>query len=148
DRHDAFWLAHTMRLGILPACHIYPKEQRSLRDLLRERRRLVQQRTTHTLSIQSTVWRHTSKRLSVDVIRGEREESWPAITDLRVKMGIEAHKAAIATLTKHIDEIEGTVLKQMKPRKEYKCLLTVTGIGPITGWTILLETGDLKCFPS
>jgi transposase len=41
DKHDAFWLAHLMRLGILPTGHIYPKEQRAVRDLLRERRRLV-----------------------------------------------------------------------------------------------------------
>jgi hypothetical protein len=40
DRHDAFWLAHQMRLGILPTGYIYPKEQRAVRDLLRERRRL------------------------------------------------------------------------------------------------------------
>lgn len=43
DRHDAFWLAHQMRLGILPTGYIYPKEQRAVRDLLRERRRLVRQ---------------------------------------------------------------------------------------------------------
>jgi transposase len=43
DKHDAFWLAHLMRLGILPTGYIYPKEQRAVRDLLRERRRLVQQ---------------------------------------------------------------------------------------------------------
>jgi hypothetical protein len=49
DRHDAFWLAHQMRLGILPTGYIYPKEQRAVRDLLRERRRLVRQRTTVSL---------------------------------------------------------------------------------------------------
>jgi hypothetical protein len=30
DRHDAFWLAHQMRLGILPTGYIYPKAQRAL----------------------------------------------------------------------------------------------------------------------
>jgi hypothetical protein len=34
----------------LPVGYIYPKEQRAVRDLLRERRRLVQQRATHVLS--------------------------------------------------------------------------------------------------
>jgi len=28
DQHDAFWLAHLMRLGILPTGYIYPKEER------------------------------------------------------------------------------------------------------------------------
>ena len=31
DRHDAFHLAHLMRLGILPTGYIYPKEQRAVR---------------------------------------------------------------------------------------------------------------------
>jgi transposase len=33
DEHDAFRLAHLMRLGILPTGYIYPKIERRLRDL-------------------------------------------------------------------------------------------------------------------
>ena len=36
DDHDAFWLAHMLRLGILPQGYIYPKDQRPVRDLLRK----------------------------------------------------------------------------------------------------------------
>jgi transposase len=35
DEHDARHLAHLLRLGILPTGHIYPKEERTARDLLR-----------------------------------------------------------------------------------------------------------------
>ena len=44
DRHDAFWLAEMLRLGILPEGYIYPKEDRSIRDLLRKRSHLVKLR--------------------------------------------------------------------------------------------------------
>lgn len=37
DNSDARWLAHLLRLGVLPEGYIYPKEQRPLRDLLRKR---------------------------------------------------------------------------------------------------------------
>jgi len=37
DQSDAFWLAEMLRLKILPTGHIYPKEQRPIRDLLRRR---------------------------------------------------------------------------------------------------------------
>jgi len=40
DQHDALWLAHVMRLGILPTGYIYPKSKRGLRDLARQRMRL------------------------------------------------------------------------------------------------------------
>ncbi len=78
DRYDAFWLAQQMRLGILPTGYIYPKAQRAVRDLLRERRRLVQQRTTNVLSTQSTVWRHTAIRLPSKVILGEKKRRGPS----------------------------------------------------------------------
>jgi transposase len=52
DRHDAFWLAHVLSLGILPEGYIYPKEYRPVRDLLRKRSFLVRQRTClHLLSV-------------------------------------------------------------------------------------------------
>lgn len=44
DRSDARWLAHMLRVGLLPEGYIYPPEQRALRDLLRKRSRWVQQR--------------------------------------------------------------------------------------------------------
>jgi len=53
DRHDAFWLAHLMRLGILPTGYIYPKEQRAVRDLLRRRMQLVRIGAGCLISIQS-----------------------------------------------------------------------------------------------
>ena len=41
DESDARWLAHLLRLGILPEGYIYPKEERAVRDLLRKRSQLV-----------------------------------------------------------------------------------------------------------
>ena len=58
DASDARWLAHLLRLGILPEGYIYPKEERGVRDLLRKRMQLVQQRTSNLLSIQSQSARH------------------------------------------------------------------------------------------
>ncbi len=52
DITDAFHLANLLRLGILPEGYIYPKEERPVRDLLRKRLHLVQQRTAQILSFQ------------------------------------------------------------------------------------------------
>ncbi|MEO8033119.1 MAG: hypothetical protein ABI837_01720 [Acidobacteriota bacterium] len=40
-----------MRLGILPTGHIYPRYERAVRDLLRKRAMLVQQRTANILGM-------------------------------------------------------------------------------------------------
>lgn len=58
DFSEAQWLAHLLRLGILPEGSIYPKEERGVRDLLRKRMQLVQQRTRNLLSIQTQAARH------------------------------------------------------------------------------------------
>ena len=63
DASDARYLAQLLRLGILPEGHVYPREQRAVRDLLRRRLLLVQQRVTQHLSLQSLIARHSGIRL-------------------------------------------------------------------------------------
>ena len=69
DDTDAFWLAHLLRLGILPTGHIYAKETRALRDLLRKRSQLVQLRTTNILSLQNLYTRNTGARLASNAVK-------------------------------------------------------------------------------
>jgi len=64
DKDDARWLAHLMRLDILPTGFIYPKEERAVRDLLRKRSQLVRQSTTNILSLQNILARNTAQSLS------------------------------------------------------------------------------------
>ena len=69
DESDARWLAHLLRLGILPEGYIYPKEERAVRDLLRKRSQLVRQRTSNLLSIQNLLTRNTGSSLSGNRIK-------------------------------------------------------------------------------
>jgi transposase len=69
DGSDALWLAHLLRLELLPEGYIYPKEQRPLRDLLRKRGQLVEQQTSNVLSIRNLIVRNTGTRLNVKQIK-------------------------------------------------------------------------------
>jgi len=69
DKRDAFHLAHLLRLGILPTGYIYPKQERAIRDLLRKRLQLVQQRTAQILSIQNQVTRNTGRQLKANEVK-------------------------------------------------------------------------------
>ena len=62
DTTDAYWLAHLLRLGILPTGYIYPRVRRGLRDLARKRLRLVSQQTAHLLALQNLYHRCLGKR--------------------------------------------------------------------------------------
>src|SRR6516165_5798796 len=64
DHSDARWLAHVLRLGVLPEGYIYPKAARAVRDLLRKRTHVVRQHTANVLSVQNILARNTGARFS------------------------------------------------------------------------------------
>src|SRR5712691_10984304 len=69
DHSDARWLAHLLRLAVLPEGYIYPKAERAVRDLLRKRAHLVRQHTANVLSVQNIMARNTGARFSVKRIQ-------------------------------------------------------------------------------
>lgn len=79
DQHDAFWLAHLLRLGILPTGYIYPKGQRGLRNLTRQRTRLVQHRSSHLTPAQNQIWRSTGVKVPASLRSGQGLRSGPRI---------------------------------------------------------------------
>ncbi|MDA3916700.1 MAG: transposase [Deltaproteobacteria bacterium] len=69
DAYDSFWLAHLLRLNILPEGYIYPKEDRPVRDLLRKRGHLVKLRTSLINSLQGIINRNCGFKLTTGKIR-------------------------------------------------------------------------------
>ena len=69
DQHDAQWLAHLLRLGLLPTGYMYLKAARAVRDLLRKRSQLVRHKTMVVLSLQTLLTRLTNHRLSLPRLR-------------------------------------------------------------------------------
>ena len=148
DKDDARWLAHLLRLQILPTGYIYPKEERAVRDLLRKRSQLVRQSSTNILSLQNILARNTAQSLSsykIKKLNDDQAES--LIDDPNITLSLKCNLNVIRCLQTTIKEIEITVLKQTRIREEFKKLLTVSGIGEILGLTIMLESGDMKRFP-
>ncbi len=146
DRHDAFHLAHLLRLGILPTGYIYPKAQRALRDLLRQRMRLVQQRTAHVLNVQSTYARQKGCEVSNKILLGTKAAPWPILSDPNVALAVEAHRPVIEALNEQIARIEREVQRQLTPNRGFTLLQTVNGIGSVLAWVIVLEAGDVRRF--
>ena len=150
DQHDAFWLAHLMRLNILPTGYIYPKEDRGTRDLLRLRQKLVQQRTSLVLSGKSHFERLTGKAASGAILQrpSAMDIYLPKLDDPAHRLRLESQLQLIHTLTLHIDRVEQEVFNTVKHNPTFDYLQTVPGIGKILGLTITLETGDIRRFPA
>jgi transposase len=147
DVTDAFHLANLLRLGILPEGYIYPKEERPVRDLLRKRLQLVQQRTSQILSLENLLARNLGRRINVNEINtleeGDAEELFQ---QEHLVLSSKASIATIIFLRGRIQEIEKVTHKVAKLKKEYKLLMTVPGIHKILALTIMYETGSIERF--
>lgn len=148
DKWDSFWLAHMKRLGILPEGYIYPKEQRHVRDALRRRLLFVKHRTSHILSLQSTITRNLGYKMSSREIKRLKESDADKLfTDPFLVLAVRSNISTIRFLKEKIREIEKAVMSDTKLKPEFRQLLTMPGIGKILGLTIMLEVGDIKRFP-
>jgi transposase len=146
DHHDAYFLAHLMRLGILPTGYIYPKEQRAVRDLLRRRLSLVRTASTQLISVQSQIWRSTGIRISSKELR--KPEFSPSQMDDHTLQAVGAGLVVYRAIQSEIDALEKSAHQAVKLSQPFKILQTITGIGKILGLTIMLETGDIHRFAS
>lgn len=147
DDSDALWLAHLLRLGVLPEGYIYPKEERAVRDLLRKRSQLVRQKTANLLSIQNLYCRYTGSSISANRIKQlTPEEVERVFAAGEVALAVKANLSVIRCLEAEISTLEGVVNERVKLRPAYRYLLGVSGVGKILALTIMLETGDIRRF--
>jgi len=115
DDSDANWLANMLRLGILPEGYIYPKVERMIRDLVRKRLQLVQQKTLNLLSIQGLYARHLNIKLNSDQVKRLSEKHLTIVfSDLNVCIAVNANLVMLLCLTKQIKQIERTLKRQLK----------------------------------
>lgn len=149
DKTDAIWLAEMLRLNILPTGYIYPRQERPLRDLLRKRTLLVRHRTALLISLKGFVHNWTGERLSRSGIKQMDNTEIARLLDDDLNRQSATHiNDVITLLDKKIKDIENAVLPQVELTPPHKNLQTVWGIGKLLATLIMLETGDIRRFPS
>lgn len=147
DDSDARWLAKLLRLGLLPEGYIYPKEQRAVRDLLRRRSRLVQQHTANVLAVQNLLARNRGQSLNANAVKRLTPEAVARLLpNPNLALAVQSTLLAMRGQEAAIELLEREALAQVRGRAPYRHLLSVSGIGPVLGLTILLETGPVQRF--
>lgn len=148
DRHDAFWLAEMLRLGILPEGYIYPKEERPVRDLLRKRGHLVRLRTSLVISLQNILGRNLGRKVEVNDVKALKEDRIRPLLERSEDLALagQVSKEAIDHLTHQIYKIERVVQNRIALKEAYRYLLTLPGVGKILALTVMLETGPIDRF--
>jgi transposase len=147
DQSDARWLAHLLRLGVLPEGYIYPKQQRGVRDLLRKRGQMVRQRTANLLSIENLFSRNTARSMHANRIKAlDSKQVDDLVPNTDLALAIKANLSMLHCADEQVEVLEKTVIDRVKLKPEFKLLKTVPGIGHILALTIMLETGDIARF--
>ena len=149
DHSDARWLAHLLRLGVLPEGYIYPKAARAVRDVLRKRAHLVRQHTANVLSVHNILARNTGARFSGKRIQElTRQELTTLLAEESQVLAVTSSLVVLDCLRQQIKTLEKTMHQCLNHTPAYEQLLTVQGIGTILAQTIALETGAISRFPT
>ena len=149
DPRDAFSLAKLLRLDAIPEAYIYPKERRSVRDLLRRRHGLVSLRSAAYGSMRRTLlqqgmWDYSFTALKqVDASRICELFSDPA---LQASMLLALERVLL--YNQEIQKVEKLILDTVADEPTFELLRTIPGVGKILGLTIFYEVGQIERFGS
>ena len=139
DNSDAHWLADMLRLNILPEGYIYPKEQRTARDLMRKRMQLVQQSMLNLQSIQGLYARHLNKKISAAKVKQlTAEQVTLDFTASHVALAVSINLAILNCLQEQIGILEKVLKKELRLERAFEQLTSIDGIGLVLALTIML----------
>src|SRR6266511_2289021 len=120
DDSDARWLAHVLRLGVLPEGYIYPRADRPVRDLLRKRSQLVRQRTTNLLSIQTLMTRNTASPITANQIKGlDKPQVDGLLPDGDLSLAVKANWSVMCSADEQVELLEQRVTERVKLRAQF-----------------------------
>jgi transposase len=149
DKVDARTLARLLRADMLSTCYVPGEEQRSRRELLRHRMRLVKTRTEVKNRIHSLLDKH-GLHMPHKTSFSKKNVIWLREQDLGF-MDDAILRSDLAVL-ESVDEQVGlmeekiAVLAVEDPR--VRLLMTMTGVGYFSAMLLLAEIGDIDRFGS
>jgi transposase len=134
-------------MGELPESYIYPKEKRPLRDLLRRRAGLVQQRAQCYSSLRAQFIKYNLNTMSGNDLKQlvPSDIGMMAIPQ-ELKDYCTMILERIDLLSKQIDGIDTRLKAITLEDPRFKLLLTIPGVMYVLGMTIYYEIGDIGRF--
>jgi transposase len=145
DTRDTLHLARLLAAGLIPQVWVPPLAVRELRALVAHRARLVGQRTQATNRLHSVLISH-------NLAPPEAEAGWATLplTPLEA-LRVQQDRQVVSSLTTLIHSVdqELTKLSVVDPwAGPMSYVLPISGVGIITGMTILAAIGEITRFPS
>ncbi len=152
DKIDSKTLGDLMRTNFFAIGYAYPKQRRAVRDLLRRRCKLVQQRAGLFNHINLIHSQQGIIEVKHEDIRSktQRRLLLEKFTNEEIKLSIESDLNIIDSLDRVVSSLEKRIseIAKEKETEDYKILMTFPGIGDIISLTIIYEIDTINRFPS
>ena len=148
DPIDSEKLARIIRGGNFPLSHVYPKQGRAARDLMRRRTHLVRRRAEALTHIQLVHYQHNLPKPTNIKYKANRADVGKGLTDPSDLLNVDVDLKMIEALDQQIRRLENFLIKTAKVDdvQSFHRLQTIPGIGPIIAMTMMYEIGDLARF--
>lgn len=133
DKVDSHTLAQLLRMDYIPEAHKISKENRTLRDALRARLKIVQ--------------RHTSITNSMGLLLAKYNFDSPTQLTGIAKYQFDQLSETEELLKEQILDLEKQLYPDLIPDEDVQRLLWIPGIGKMNAFNIVLEVDDINRFP-
>ena len=147
DAVDALTLAQLLRMGYIPEAHQLPAEYRAMRDLLRQRMVMEHKRTNIIQRIHSILAQFNITTLPLSPYQtgfADFLNECALPEEYRITLSMY-HRQCVQT-TEHRKQLEKYFKARLRPTPAVQLLMSIPGIGDITGSIIAMETGDIHRF--
>jgi transposase len=149
DKVDAKTLARLLRANMLSTCYVPDEEQRSRRELLRDRLRLVKARTEVRNRIHSLLDKHGLRipyrtPFSKKAVAWLREQSLGFMDDAILVSDL----AILEAVDEQVGFMEEKIAALAVEDPQVRLLMTMPGVGYFTAMLLLAEIGDIDRFSS
>ena len=147
DAVDAHTLAQLLQMGFVPEAHQLPMEYRPLRDLLRQRMVMEHKRTNIIQRVASILAQFNIAPVPVSPYKlafAQFLESLSLPEEYRMTLSFY-HEQCLQT-TYHRKELEKHFKSRLRKTPTVQLLMSIPGIGDISGSIIAMETGDIHRF--
>ena len=152
DQIDASTLAHLARMNYIPKAYAASKEMRDLRQLLRHREWMVNQRSKAKNRIHAVLAAYNLVSPVTDLFGVAGREYLHEMMDKELRPSarqvIEDHLAMIDHLTERIRSLEKSISLNEKQDHIVNLLKSMPGVGRLIALIILAEVGDISRFHS
>jgi transposase len=146
DRIDAKRLAHMLRADMLAESYIPSDEIRELRDLVRTRKALVEERTAEKNRIRA-VLKRTNNAYDSELFgpTGREFLAELSLSDADRTI-VEAHLSVIDEYDEQIERLEDTIERRVLESPAAQRLLSIPGVGQSSAALVVAEVGEIERF--